>query len=399
MGRLRAGDRLAQVDVIELQVEKLVAGGDGLARFEGIPIFIPRSAPGDRIRARITHRFPDYGRASVVELLEPGPHRREPPCEYFQSCGGCDLQHLEDEVQTRLKVEAFLETLERLAGVRLAAEPRVISGSPWGYRLRTQLHVNVETRAVGYLARSSHDLVPVGSCPVLAPELEQALGELSERLPEPPPKRVNLAVGDDGGVTTSPPVEGFPLREVRMRVAGVDYTLMAATFFQGHRELVSDLVDSVVGAWSGETAVDLYSGVGLFSLALAGRYSRVIAVEGDRPACRLARNNARLNKIGNVEVEALAVESWIRNLPPDADRVVADPPRAGLSRVVTKKLGERPPGRLTYVSCHPAALARDLRQLRRSHAIESVTLLDLFPQTGHLEAVVQMVRRNASATS
>ena len=395
---IRAGERLAQLDVVDVTVEKLVAGGDGLARFEGIPIFIARSSPGDRVRARITHRFPDYGRAEILAVLEPGVHRREAPCPHFELCGGCDLQHIEDEAQLDYKVAAFLETLERLGGLRLSKPPRVISGASWEYRLRTQLHTDPQSRQVGYRIRGSHDFVPVTRCPVLAPELERALVELPERLPEPPPGRVSLAVGDDGGVTTSPPIRGFPRREVRMRVASLEYSFTAATFFQGHRQLLGELVSAVVGDWTGASAVDLFAGVGLFSLALALRYETVIGVEGDRSASRLARNNMRHNRISNLEVQAQAVETWMRELPVGLDRIVADPPRTGLARVVVRYLSQRPPARLTYVSCHPAALARDLRQLGHTFAIESVTLLDLFPQTGHLEAVVQLLPRSDAAT-
>ncbi|MCI0548365.1 MAG: class I SAM-dependent RNA methyltransferase, partial [Candidatus Rokubacteria bacterium] len=139
--------------------------------------------------------------------------------------------------------------------------------------------------------------------------------------------------------------------------------------------------------------VDLFAGVGLFSLPLARRYGRVVAVEGDRIAARYARRNARRNGAGNLEVEGRAVESWIGALPAGADRVVADPPRPGLGAAVLAALQERPPRRLTCVSCHPAALARDLRILGVAHRLERLSLLDLFPQTGHLEVVAQLAAR------
>ncbi len=400
--RPAAGLRLSELEELELTIEKLVAGGDGLGRFEGIPIFVPRSAPGDRVRVRLVERRPDYGRAEIIELLAAGPGRRDPPCPYFARCGGCDLQHLEDAVQTRLKAEALLETLRRISGLALKEPLAVVSGPAWGYRLRTQIH----TRAVGsgfeigYFARRSRELVPVASCPVLVPALERELATLARRLPERAPSRLDLASGDGGQVSYAPLVEGLPHGELKRRIGSFEYRFDARCFFQGHAGLLEELVEVVVGPTTGGTAADLYGGVGLFALPLARRYAKVVLVEGDRIAARFARKNVRAHfphlpgAAPGLEVVGQAVESWVANgLAEDLDRIVVDPPRDGLSAVVRRVLASRPPRRLTYVSCHPAALGRDLQVLAETLAIESLVLLDLFPQTGHMEAVVQLVRR------
>jgi len=424
--------RLAGLDETEVEIEKLVAGGDGLGRIDGIPLFVSRSAPGDRLRVRIVERRPDYGRAEIVEVLAPGPGRREPPCPYFVRCGGCDLQHLEDGLQVRLKAAATLETLARLGGVELP-EPEIVAGGPWAWRLRTQLHTEGEGEAVqvGYFARGTHDLVPVAACPILVPELESLLPDLPLRLAEKTPRRLDLAAGgraggtardepperrtapaaaarragialapDDpavGEVTVAPVVPGLPHGEIALELPGtgggesLTYAFDARVFFQAHRDLVAELVARAVGPWEGDEAYDLYAGVGLFALPLARLHRRVVAVEGDAPAARYARLNARRNRLGNVEVERLALDAWIARLPAGADRVIVDPPRGGLSRKVRAVLLEARPRRLTYVSCHPATLARDLRFLVQLYRVESLVLLDMFPQSGHLETVVQLV--------
>jgi 23S rRNA (uracil1939-C5)-methyltransferase len=389
--------RLAQLDEIEVVVEKLVAGGDGLARFEGIPLFIPRSAPGDRARVRIVERRPDYGRAEIVELLDPGPGRRQAPCPYFDECGGCDLQHLEDALQVELKAQAVRETLARLGGMSLPAETEVVSAQMWGYRLRTSLHTEVfEGRArVGYFARGSRRLVPVARCPILVSALEGLLPELPQRLGERPPRRLDLVAGESGRVSSAPVVADLPHGEISLRVAGKSYALDARCFFQAHVTLVDQLVARVVGEWEGKEAVDLYAGVGLFSLPLADRYEKVVAVEGDRIAARYARQSSRRHRATRMEVVSQAVESWVPRLGADTSRVVVDPPRAGLSRPVLQALLERPPERLTYVSCHAATLARDLRLLGEVFALEEATLFDMFPQSGHMEVVVQLKRGEA----
>lgn len=406
--RPTAGLRLSELEELELTIEKLVAGGDGLGRFEGIPIFVPRSAPGDRVRARLFERRPDYGRAEIVELLVAGPDRREAPCPYFARCGGCDLQHLDDAAQTRLKAQALLETLRRISGLAVPEPSAVVAGRAWGYRLRTQLH----TRAVhggfevGYFARRSRDLVAVASCPVLVPVLETELVTLGRRLPERAPSRIDLACGDGAQISYAPLVEGLPHGELKRRIGSFEYRFDARCFFQGHAGLLEELVEVVVGASTGESAVDLYGGVGLFALPLARRYSRVVMVEGDRIAARFARKNARANLpepsgptdsatgAKGLDIVGQAVETWVETgLSDRLDRIVVDPPRDGLSAVVRRLLVQRPPRRLTYVSCHPAALGRDLRELSQVLDIESLVLLDLFPQTGHMEAVVQLTRR------
>lgn len=382
----------AELDEVEVRIEKLVAGGDGLGRVDGMPLFVPRTAPGDLVRVRISERRPDYGRGEVVALLEPGPHRRSPPCPHFSRCGGCALQHLEDAEQTRLKAEAALETLERIAGLARPGNVEVLAGAPWAYRLRTQLHV--DPPAVGYFARKSHDLVAVAVCPILVPELEALLPGLAATLAAmaAPPRRLDLAAGDEGRVASGPPLPGLPGGELAARIGDFVYNYDARVFFQGHRQLLPDLVARVVGPWTGAAAYDLFAGVGLFSLPLARRYARVAAVEGNALAARFARNNLRKNGVDNVEVVARSLEGWMRSLPADVDRVVVDPPREGLSVVVRRVLADRAPRRLTYVSCHTAALARDLRDFLPSYRLQGLHLIDLFPQSGHIEAVVQLER-------
>jgi 23S rRNA (uracil1939-C5)-methyltransferase len=391
------GTRLIDVAELEVRIEKLVAGGEGLARFGSVPLFVPRSAPGDRLRVRVVERRPDYGRAEIVEILEPGPARRPDPVPELARTGVCDLQHLDDAVQPRLKAEAVWETLARIGHVSLPAEVSLLAGEPWGCRLRTQLHTEIDPAAggvrVGYHARGTNEVIPVARCPLLVPELEELLAELPRFLAAGAPRRLDLAAGDDRAVTLSPVVADLPHGEVSTTVGDFVYAYDARCFFQSHRGLLPRLVETVIGRWEGETAVDLYAGVGLFSLPLGRRYRRVTAVEADQIGARYARLNARRNRLPGVDVVNQAVESWIKELPASVDRVVLDPPRGGLPMRARQALMARRPARLTYVSCHPAALARDLRQLQEAYAIESVACIDLFPQTGHMEVVVQMGAR------
>jgi 23S rRNA (uracil1939-C5)-methyltransferase len=381
-------------DEIELEIEKLVTGGDGFGRVEGLPVFVARSAPGDRLRIRVWQRKPDFARGEVVAIVRASPERRQAPCPYFERCGGCDLQHLEDAAQVRHKVAATRETLERLGGVAWPESVNVVTGPMWGYRLRARLHLEAapagEPPSIGYMELGSHQLVAIDRCPILCPELEQMLRVLPAEIEGAPPQRLDIAAGDDDAITVAPPLAGRGGGPVSRRISGWTFWYDARCFFQTHGDLLADLIETVVGPWEGELACDLYAGVGLFGLPLAARYRKVVAVEGDRIAVRYHRRNLRENRIRSVEVISQAVESWIVKLPEGVDRVVVDPPRMGLGPAVREGLLSRRPARITYVSCHPAALARDLRALSAGYRLESLTLLDLFPQTGHMEVVAQL---------
>ena len=383
--------RLAELVELVVRVEKIVMGGDGLARNEGMPLFIPRAAPGDLLRVRVVERRSDYGRAEIVKILEPGEGRREPPCPHFATCGGCDLQHLEDSVQLRVKALAVRETLRRLGGLE-NVRFEILAGEAWGYRLRHQLQVGDTDRGrrVGYFARASHELVPIDVCPILVPELESKLKRWPLRVREVEHRRLDVVAGDDESWGCSPVVEDVPHGELTITVGDFSYLLDAGCFFQGHRGLLPRFVDNVIGDGEGETAIDLYAGVGLFSLPLARRYGKVISVEGDRTASRYARKNAQRHGFAKLETVHQSVDSWVDALPAGIDRVVVDPPRGGLAQRVTEMLLARRPKRLTYVSCHPATLARDLKSLRKGFELVSLTLVDMFPQTGHMEVVAQL---------
>lgn len=387
-------------EVVELVIDRIVTGGDGFTRLSGMPIFVPRTAPGDRVRVRVTERRKDYARGEVVEVLDPGPGRVEPECPHYAACGGCDLQHLTYEAQVESKSVATLETLQRLGGVKVPDRLTVDAAEPWGYRRRAQWHLEDGSR-VGYRERGGKELVEIERCPVLVPEIEAFLPEVRRQLEDGAagerPVRLDVSAGDDGELSTAPRIEGLPHGELTSRVDGCEFRFDARCFFQGHRGLLGRLVERVLDDGDPDPerrlAVDLYAGVGLFALPLAKRFERVIAVDDDRVAIRYARRNAQRNRLPNVDAVARAVQTWVRELPDGIDRLVVDPTRRGLQKPVRQAIRRRLPTRITYVSCHAATMARDLKALAEEYSVESLALLDLFPQTGHMEVVAQLRRK------
>ncbi|MCS6817574.1 MAG: class I SAM-dependent RNA methyltransferase [Blastocatellia bacterium] len=383
--------------MVEVTVERIVYGGVGLARHEGRVLLIPYAAPGDRALVEIVEERADFARARIVRLMEASADRRDPPCPYYGTCGGCQLQHLQYAAQQRAKAAFVRESLERIGGVVWTEALPVIASEEFHYRLRAQLKVRVSERGVeiGYYRPASHEMCPIAECPLLSPALNVALSNLSSEAPERfrGVRALDLAQGEDGRVAIHPSDERTV---VSWSVGAFAYTFDARTFFQANRFLLADLVHAVTEGEEGERALDLFCGVGFFTLPLGRRFAEVIGVEHDARAVWFARRNARENGVTNCRFERERAETWLaRNggRLGSVDLAVLDPPRAGLSRSLIRALVRVAPERITYVSCHPAALARDLKLLLASgYAISSIVVFDLFPQTFHVETIVKLRR-------
>lgn len=377
-----------------LHIESLAAGGDGVARgADGRVVFVPATAPGDRVRVRIEKSRSSFARGRVVALLEPGPARVEARCPAFGRCGGCAWQHVDYAAQLEAKRRILADALSRIGGIPLADTPPFTgSPRPYGYRLRARLRV--EGGRVGYRLKASHALCAVDSCPVLLPELEARLGELAARAPSPGGDWELSAAGGQVRVAalSAGEGEGHPLE---LEVAGERLRFSTGVFAQANALLLDVLVDRVVEAvGAGEKLVELFAGVGLFTLPLARRFPDVVAVEGSRAAARDLGENLASAGLDGVRVLHRRVEDADRDLAglrPDV--VLLDPPRVGLGAGGVELLARLDPGRVVYLSCDPATLARDLKALRgHGYGLVRVEGFDLFPQTPHVEALAVLER-------
>jgi len=370
-----------------------------LARLDGRVVLAPFVLPGETVRLDADNGI----HARLAEVLTPAPERVAPPCPLFTRCGGCHYQHAPYDFQLARKVEILREQLRRVGKIEYTGEIETVSGPPLGYRNRAQFHI--ADGSIGYLAARSHTLVPVsGGCPISSPRLNQALADMRARLGDPRfPRFVHsiemftneIDVQVNALETDRPVARSF--YEWCGSTVAIDYATSFGTFrvsprsfFQVNRFLIEPLVDAALYQAEGKTALDLYAGVGLFAVPLARRFEKVIAVESSVTAARDLEVNAARAEV-RLETECARVEDFLRTLAETPDFVLADPPRAGLDKAVAGQLERLTPPRITLVSCDPATLARDLAGLT-SYRIERLTLVDLFPQTYHLETIAQLVR-------
>lgn len=393
---------------VEVTIDSLAAGGDGVARVDGCVVFVPESAPLDSALVEIVSIGANHVRARIVELREPSPHRREPACAHFGTCGGCSWQHVSIEAQRAAKVAIVRSALTRIGGIANLPEIEIVAADEYGWRARAMLRVvQVQReRRVGFQRAHSREVEPVDDCPVMVESLRAELRRLRED-PEQIPraaKRLHLAAGDKNvrSVFThdEPDASGDGSSDmlIEQSICGLSYAFDATTFFQGHRGLIERLVDAAVSDVNGGTALDLYCGAGLFTLPLARRFDRVLGVEGNSRAIELARRNARQNGIANAEFVVGSVEGWfaLANVPDRVDFVLLDPPRAGVGDRVVERIADLAPRGVRYVSCDAATLARDLKRFReRGYELTSIVALDLFPQTSHVECVVSLARSDS----
>jgi len=403
---------------------------------DGVAVFVPFVAPGETVAVRLDAQKKKFARGRVEKFVETSPARVAARCPYFTRCGGCHYQHLPYDAQLGYKREILLETLSRLGGIRWGGPVEVHASPAFAYRNRAQWKVRQTAgggASIGYLEAGSETLCAVDQCPILSPRLEDTLlrlrGMLERReIPAALAEVEAFVDGEDerillsasfsnlGGITAQalgarlrealPSIESLLLHDasrdrfellgpgyLRYRVGERRYRVGHLSFFQVNRFLVEALARRATADSRGRLALDLYAGVGLFSLPLAAGFERVVAVEGNPAATRDLEDNARAAKGGAIEVRTQDAEEFLPRSHEQPDLILLDPPRAGLSDAVRARLAAVGAAEIRYVSCDPATLARDLKGLCETYDVAGIELFDLFPQSFHLETLVCLRRR------
>ena len=383
---------------LEVEIERILPGGMGLAHAEDMTVLVALAAPGDRALVRLEQRRGRVLFASIIEIKRASPVRIDPPFPYFGRCGGCDFQQLTYHAQLEAKIEIVRDCLRRIARIEPPNEVSII-GSPATWRYRSRAEWQREREKFGYFERGSHRICDVVQCPVITDPLQDALTTLREKRDSLPDdvREFQAVAGDNGEVALAPHAYiGKNTREVARVVNGEHYRFDAECFFQINHTLLSSLVGEAVKDAAGQSAIDLYCGVGLFTLPLARKFERVIGVESNRAATRYARLNLSNAGLTNWQIETAQVGEWLTKnkdeLTP-VDLLLLDPPRAGAETETVRAILELRPSRIVYVSCDPATLARDLKSLVAdggTYTLDSLTALDMFPQTHHVETIAKL---------
>lgn len=384
----------------EVEIERILPGGVGLAHAESLTLFVALAAPGDRLRVKIERTQGQTAFASIVEILEASPVRIEPPCPYFGRCGGCDFQQLTYQAQLETKVEIIRDCLQRIAKITPPADIRIVPSSEWHYRARTNWQIDSVARLLGYFERGTNRVCDVEYCAVLVPELEQTLERVRREIktgrPVSRPRGIDAVVADDG-ISVFPPFAGLSADMIRKKIGNEIYSFTAEAFFQVNHELLPALIDEALADAKGQLAVDLYAGVGLFTLPIARRFARVSSVETHPRATDFAKRNLQAAGLNNVEVVTLDVAHWLRNYRPfePLDFLLLDPPRVGCENAAIAGILAVRPRHIAYVSCDPATLARDLRKfIDDDYVLDSIVAFDMFPQTHHVESVARLTAQS-----
>jgi 23S rRNA (uracil1939-C5)-methyltransferase len=383
-------------DELQVKIEKIVPGGLGLAFAENLTVFVALAAPGDLLRVKINQIKGKTGFAEIVEIVEPSPERQKPPCVYFGKCGGCDFQQMDYQAQLRAKIAIIKDCLTRIGKITDTPEIEIIaSPRELDYRARAQWHVDARRQKIGYYRRYSHDVIDVKVCPIITPELQAILTELREGIEWDSfwSRKLEIETANSGeavSVYSAEIVE--PTEELTFDLNGNRYFYDATTFFQGNPYLIEKLVEAATANASGASALDLYCGVGLFTLPLARKFERVVGIEGNEKAIDFAEKSVENARLENVRFNREDVKEWLaQNESETIDFLLLDPPRAGTEKETIESILKIKPREISYVSCEPSTLARDLRVLREGgYRIASIVALDLFPQTHHVETVVRL---------
>jgi 23S rRNA (uracil1939-C5)-methyltransferase len=429
---------------VHIKIEKLIYGGDGLARLAadengpGKSVFVPFVLEGETAEAEITEQKPGFSRAHLERVIEPAATRIEAGCPYFQRCGGCHYQHTPYSNQLTIKANILRETLRRTAKIELPCELHVHPSPEWKYRNRTRLKIQTAPEfAVGYYKFRSHDLLPIEQCPISSPLINQAITQLwaagqerkvpqclreielftnasdsdllvelycqprtprreardiAERFMPILPAAKGVAVFEHPSNQISEPLllAHFGNTDLCYETKSHKYRVSTGSFFQANRFLMDELVGLATDGATGKLALDLYAGVGLFSAVLARSFAQVIAVEASQTSLADLRHNCgqEVKAVRATTEKYLAQSSELH-----PDLVVADPPRGGLGENVVRSLARLDVPRITYVSCDPSTLARDLRTfVALGYQMLEAHLIDLFPQTFHIESVFRLTR-------
>lgn len=400
-----------------IRAEQPAYGGYVIGR-DGKVVFIRGAIPGELVDVSIEDKKKDYSIAYVNNIIEPSPFRRKPPCNIFRECGGCHLQYIEYDKQISMKEEILFETMRRIGGLDIQLLPSMFD-KEFGYRQRGQFKVSKKGE-IGFYREGTRDLIPVAECPVMVDGINDALKILKD-MDIRGAREIHIISGDttallvkggisedaaqkilDSGISGIAFENGDSLGKdyITLDLNGLKYSITPWSFFQSHWSLNRMVVDAVTNKLTplvNKSVLDLYAGAGNFSIPLSVLAGEVVAVEENIYAVDDGRRNVTLNGIKNCAFVNLSVEKSFKGREKKkADRlfnearydiIILDPPRPGLTSESLNMLIDSGSGKIVYLSCNPATLARDVKKMKDRYELEAICMIDFFPNTYHIEAL------------
>jgi len=371
---------LALGDKLTLTIRDIAFGGEGVARVGDFVVFVPFVAQDEIVEAEIMEVKKRFARARLLGVVKPSPARVQPACPYFGNCGGCQYQHLDYSAQVTLKRKQVCDLFQRLGGLDPALVAQLVPcPQPYGYRnrimIRSQWDKFKQGLNIGFIRADNRLVIDIDECKIAEPALNDQIKQVRTR---PPPK---------GGL------------KVVLRISPDGWDVPPDSFFQNNLFLLPRLVETVreqLRQSRSRHLLDVYCGVGFFSIQLADLVESFVAVEYDRPAVQAARRNAAARGLTNGEFLAGRAEELLpgllKKLQPSASTIVLDPPRKGCQPEIIELLRHAGPAQIIYVSCQPATMARDLKLLCAGNLfrVAQIVPLDMFPQTAHVECVADV---------
>lgn len=382
-------------NMMQCTVEKMVYGGYGLAHTDRGVLFIEQALPEETVAVEIFDKKGGMPIARPLEIIKPSPYRRQPACEYYGICGGCDWQHINYTQQLQYKHDSVIECLNRIGKIETVPEIEIVQSPEWEYRLRAQLKVDTAAQNIGFYRKRSNDVIEINRCPLLTAGINTILEHQKKIIAGLPQscKEIKVIAGDNGSIASSPVMRDVSGNSIVITVAQKKFIVTGNSFFQGNSFLLEKL-----GLWAKETVfgdffIDMYGGVGFFSIMLADNFSQGLLVENSKALTSLAEKNFSHNSLSGIAVKTVSAESFFNNEVnslPVPDCLVVDPPRPGLTGEVREGIGCLKPAAIVYISCNPSTQARDVGFFIKKcgYSIKKAALFDLYPQTHHIETVL-----------
>lgn len=380
---------------IEITLTGIAHLGEAMGRYNGKVVFVPYGIPGETVRVKIYKDERDYSRAELTDIIEPSFFREKPPCELFGICGGCSFQHVAYSYQTKLKEIVVMEQLKRIGGFENPEDFTNLTAraeNPYNYRNRADFSIN-RSKILGFKERGTQRFIHVEYCHIMDENINKILSALQGKNPKRKTHNITIRYGvKTGSYLVQPEIDTDELKTGQLfyteKLLGREFLVSSPSFFQVNTYQAENLVKTVLNYLSEDdkTIIDAYAGVGTFTVFLAQRAERVIAIEESRSSYRDAQINTK--DFDNITYLCEKVEETLIKRDINGDAIVIDPPRIGVMRTVLEAIAGKKIRKIIYVSCEPATLARDLKYLReKGYKLIEVQPIDMFPQTYHIENV------------